>query len=93
MNQIVGVTQLKRHFKAIFDRVAKEKETLILTRDNQPEAVLIPYDQFVRFQQLQEAEVLERFDRLLSKMTEVNAGYSDEEIASDLESADVELQG
>lgn len=87
MNKVVGVTTLQRNFRAIFDEVARDKIPYVLTRGSRPEAVLIPYDEYLRFQQLREQEVLERFDRLLAKMAEVNAQWSEEEIARDLAEA------
>jgi len=84
MNKVIGVTALQRNFKAIFDEVVHDKIPYVLTRGSRPEAALIPYEDFLRFQQLQEKQVLERFDRLLSKMAEVNAPYSEEEVARDL---------
>lgn len=84
MNKVIGVTTLQRNFRAIFDEVVRDKTPYVLTRGSRPEAVLIPYEDYLRFQQLQEQEVLERFDRLLAKMAEVNARWSEEEVARDL---------
>lgn len=84
MNKVIGVTALQRNFRVILDEVVRDKTPYVLTRGSKPEAVLIPYEDFLRFQQLQEREVLERFDRLLTKMAEVNAAWSEEEVARDL---------
>jgi len=84
MSKVIGVTSLQRNFRMIFDEVVRDKTSYVLTRGSRPEAVLIPYEDFLRFQQLQENRVLERFDRLLAKMAEVNAGWSEEEVARDL---------
>ena len=77
-----------RVFKAVFDEVVHDKIPYVLTRGSRPEAALIPYEDFLRFQQLQEKEVLERFNRLLAKMAEMNAAYSEEEVARDLAEAE-----
>lgn len=87
MNKVVGVTMLQRNFRAIFDEVARDKIPYVLTRGSRPEAVLIPYEEYLRFQQLREQGVLERFDRLLAKMAEMNARWSEEEVARDLAEA------
>ena len=84
MNKVIGVTALQRNFRVIFDEVVRERVPYVLTRGSRPEAVLIPYEDFLHFQQFQEKEVLARFDRLLAKMAEVNAGWSEEEVARDL---------
>ena len=84
MNKVIGVTALQRNFRVVFDEVVRERVPYVLTRGSRPEAVLIPYEDFLHFQQFQEKEVLARFDRLLAKMAEVNAGWSEEEVARDL---------
>ena len=87
MQKIIGVTELQRRFRAIFDEVAHKRVPYVLTRGSRPEVVMIPYEDFMRFQQLQEKEVLRRFDRLSARMAERSAAYSDEEVAADIEQA------
>ena len=87
MQQIVGVTELQRRFRAFFDEVVRKRTPLILTRGSRPEAVLIPYEDYLRFQQMQESEVLARFDRVWNRLAEVNASYTTDEIAADIEAA------
>jgi prevent-host-death family protein len=87
MQKIVGVTELQRQFRAFFEDVVLKRIPLVLTRGSRPEAVLIPYEDYQRFQQLQENEVLARFDQVWNRLAQLNASYSDEEIASDIESA------
>ena len=87
MQQIIGVTELQRRFRTFFDQVVRKRVPLILTRGSRPEAVLIPYEDYLRFQQLQESEVLARFDQVWERLAEVNAAYTDEEIAADIQSA------
>ncbi len=87
MQKVIGVTELQRRFRAVFDEVAKRGVFYVLTRGSRPEAVLIPYEVFLRFMELEEKEVLARFDRLLARMAERNAAHSDEEIAGDVERA------
>jgi hypothetical protein len=48
---------------------------------------LIPYEDYLRFQQMQESEVLARFDQVWERLDELNAAYSDDEIAVDIEAA------
>ena len=91
MNKVIGVTALQRNFKAVFDEVVRDKIPYVLTRGSRPEAALIPYEDFLRFQQFQEKEVLEKFNRLLGKMAEANAMYSEEEVAQDLAEAETLL--
>jgi prevent-host-death family protein len=87
MNRIIGVTELQRSFRAIFDEVVRRRTPYVLTRGRRPEAVLIPYDEYLRFQQLQEKDILGRFDRLIERMAEHNDAFSDEEVEADVRKA------
>lgn len=87
MQQIVGVTELQRHFRKYFDQVVRKRTPIVLTRGSRPEAALIPYEDYLRFQQMQEIEVLARFDRVWDRLAEANSEYEEEEIASDIEEA------
>lgn len=87
MQRIIGVTELQRRFRAVFDEVARKRVPYVLTRGSHPEVVMIPYEDFIRWQELQEKEVLLRFDRLLSRMAEKSAAYGEEEVAADIERA------
>jgi prevent-host-death family protein len=91
MQKIIGVTELQRRFRSIFDEVTQNHIPYVLTRGSRPEAALIPYEEFLRFQVLQEQEVLARFDRLVARMAKQNVVYSEEEVAADVAAALVEL--
>jgi hypothetical protein len=67
--------------------VVRKKTLVILTRGSRPEAVLISYEDFLRFQEIQENEVLSRFDRVWNRLAELNAKYGDAEIITDVEAA------
>ena len=87
MQKIIGVTELQRRFRPLFEEVVRKRIPLVLTRGSRPEAVLIPYEDYVRYQELQESEVLARFDRVWNRIAEANAAYGDDEIAADIEAA------
>ena len=87
MQQIVGVTQLQRKFRMFFEQVVNQHTPLVFTRGSRPEAVLIPYEDYLRFQELQENEVLARFDRGWNRLPEPNAEYTVDEIAAAIEAA------
>ena len=93
MQKIVGVTELQRRFRAIFDEVVKNNTPYILTRGSRPEAVLIPYDEFLRFQVLQEQDVLANFDRLTARMAEQQVAIDEAELQADIETARTEITG
>jgi prevent-host-death family protein len=87
MQKIIGVTELQRKFRSFFEDVVRRRTPLILTRGSRPEAVLVPYEDYLRFQQMQESEVLARFDQVWNRLAQLNASFSDEEIAADIEAA------
>lgn len=87
MNQIIGVTELQRRFRSVFDDVVKNRTPYILTRGSRPEAVIVPYDEYLRSQRFNEEEVLARFDAAVERMQENNFRYTDEEVEADIEAA------
>jgi prevent-host-death family protein len=87
MQQIIGVTELQRKFRAFFEGVVSKRIPLVLTRGSRPEAVLIPYEDYLHFQQMQESEVLARFDKVWNRLAEVNASIGDDELAADIKTA------
>ena len=87
MQKIIGVTELQRQFRTFFEDVVRKNIPLILTRGSRPEAVLIPYADYLRFQELQESEVLARFDQVWNRLAQLNASFSEEEVAADIEEA------
>jgi prevent-host-death family protein len=84
MNRIIGVTELQKRFRSIFDDVVKRGIPYILTRGSRAEAVLIPYEDYLHYQEFQEREILDRFDRLLERMKEQNRKFSEEEVEADI---------
>lgn len=87
MQQIIGVTELQRKFRSFFDDVVSKRTPVILTRGSRPEAVLISYEDYLRFQQMQESEVLARFDKVWTRLADLNAAISEEELAADIKAA------
>jgi prevent-host-death family protein len=87
VQRIIGVTELQRRFRDVFDEVASKRVPYVLTRGSRPEVVMIPYEDFLRWQELQEREVLARFDRLVKRMAENNVAYGEDEVADDVQRA------
>ena len=87
MDKIIGVTELQRKFRVVFDDVVKRRVPYILTRGSRPEAVLVPYEQYMNFIQADEAGVLKRFDQVLARMAVVNDKFSEAEVEADLKQA------
>jgi prevent-host-death family protein len=93
MQKVIGVTELQRRFRSVFDEVVKERIPYVLTRGSRPEAALISYEEFLRFQVLNEEDLLARFDRLIERMAEQNAAATEEEVATDVTAARAKLPG
>ena len=91
--RIIGVTELQRRFKSVFDEVREDRVPYVLTRGSRPEAVLLPYDEYRRLEQLDEKEVVYRFDRLLERMRDRNRGTPEEEVREDVRRARDEARG
>jgi prevent-host-death family protein len=69
------------------DEVVNEHVPYVLTRGSRPEAVLVPYTEYLRYQQLEERDVLRRVDALMVRLAEKNATFGDDEIAADVAAA------
>ncbi len=87
MVKMIGVTELQRNFRTVLDEVKSQHVPYVVIRGRRPEAALLPYDDFLRLQALQEREVLGQFDRLTARMAARHAGVSDDEIAREVAAA------
>jgi prevent-host-death family protein len=87
MQRIIGVTELQRRFRSVFDQVSEENVAYVLTRGSRPEAALISYEEYLRFQALQERDVMARFDRLVARMAEQNEAVDEREVAAEIDAA------
>jgi prevent-host-death family protein len=87
MDRIIGVTELQRRFKSVFDDVINNQTPYILTRGSRPEAVLIPYEEYVRYQTINEENLKERFEEALEKIRQAVGERSEEEMQADIEAA------
>ncbi|MBK7178377.1 MAG: type II toxin-antitoxin system Phd/YefM family antitoxin [Chloroflexi bacterium] len=87
MQKIIGVTEMQRNFRAVFDEVANENTPYVLTRGSRPEVALIPYETFLQLMQWQEQEVFSRFDRLAASIATANEDYTEEEVQADVAEA------
>jgi prevent-host-death family protein len=91
VHKIIGVTDFQRRFRAVLDEVVERHVPYVLTRRSRPEAALVPYEDYVRFQDLEERDVLRLFDRCRARLALRNAEVSDQELARDVTRARSEL--
>jgi len=83
MQKTVAAAELGKRFRAVFDEVTEDHVPYVVTRGEQPEAVLVPYEDFQRLLKSDD-EVVRRFDEVRARIRERTAGFSEEEIAADV---------
>ncbi len=91
MQKVIGVTELQRSFRKVFDEVAEDHTPYVLIRGSRPEAALISYADFEQFQYLRQQAIRQKFGQLLDRMEVTNADLSDEEIAGEVVAALAEV--
>lgn len=94
MQKIIGMNDFEKDFRAVIDEVAQEHVPYVLTRNDRPHAVLVPYDDFLRLEEVSQGhDSLREFDAMWARMQERTAKFSEEEIAADIAAARAELPG
>ena len=91
MQKTVAVAELGERFRAVFDEVTENHVPYIVTRGQQPEAVVVPYADFQRLLKSSEDAVLRRFDEVRARIRERTSAFSEEEVAADVAAARAEL--
>ncbi|HEY2292213.1 MAG TPA: type II toxin-antitoxin system Phd/YefM family antitoxin, partial [Thermoanaerobaculia bacterium] len=87
MHRTIPIPDLQQSFREVLEEVKNEHVPYVLTDDSRPEAVLVPYDEFLKFQRFREAEILARFDELWARIGKQNAEISEQEIDEDIATA------
>ena len=67
MQQIINITQARNNLSALVSRIAKDKKNVVIVRDSMPEAVLVPYREFVKNEADKEKLWKLEFEKLLSE--------------------------
>ena len=93
MEKTIGVSELRLRLPAVLEEVSTQHTAYVLTRGKRPQAAFVPYEEFRRFRTFREGEVARRFDRLLERMAENNARFSEQEVADDVAATLAELGG
>ena len=92
MDRTIEVSDLEQNLTHVLEEAAGKRLPYVLTRENQPDLVLLPYERYIRYLRLDATGVEEAFDQLLEKMARVNARYSEEEVEADLIEATREIR-
>lgn len=48
MQQIMNITHARNNLSEVVSSVARDKKNVVIIRDSKPEAVLVPYQEFVK---------------------------------------------
>lgn len=91
MGKTIAVAELGERFRAVMDEVTEDHLPYVVTRGHQPEAVLVPYDQFQRLMKNSDEAVIHRFDEARARIQQRTAQIPDEDIAADVAAARAEL--
>lgn len=84
MERTIEVSELNRRLEEIFEEIAERHTSYLLTSGAEPKAALVSLEDYQRLRALAENEVLIRFDRLLERMAERHAAFSEEEVRDDV---------
>lgn len=87
MLKIIGVTELQRRFRLVFDEVVKEQTPVVLTRGSRPEAVLLSYQEYLRLQATHTEDALAHFDRVWERLAQLNVDADEAQLSTDIEEA------
>ncbi|MBC7334182.1 MAG: type II toxin-antitoxin system Phd/YefM family antitoxin [Actinobacteria bacterium] len=68
MEKIIGITETRNKIKDLINKVSEEKEVFIITRDSKPEAVVMPYEEYLKNKKdVEEAKKI-KFENTLEKI-------------------------
>ena len=87
MQKIIGVTELQRRFRSVLDEVKERRVPYVVTRGSRPEAALLPYEDYLHYQEMEERDVFSRFDRMRARLARRNAEFTEEEVERDVDAA------
>ena len=93
MNKTIRAIDLEQNVRSVLREVAESHVPCVVTEKDEPEAVLVPYEEYLRFQRFQRERVWERIERLRARMAEQNASITDEEISADVEEVRRDIAG
>jgi prevent-host-death family protein len=92
MQKQIDVAELGRRAAEVIDDVVRRQEPYIVARDGEPEAVLVSYVEYLRWQRTSGESADEHFDRVIERLGRLNAHWSDEEVEQDVAEAIAEVR-
>jgi prevent-host-death family protein len=91
MQKQIDVAELGPRAAEVVDEVVRQEEPYIVAREGEPEAVLVSYSDFRRWQAMDDV-AHERFDRMIERLGRLNAAFSEDEVARDVAEAIAEVR-
>jgi len=65
MQQIINITEARNNLSNLVSRVARERKNVVIIRDSMPEAVLIPYKEYIDSETAKEKSWKSDFEKVL----------------------------
>jgi prevent-host-death family protein len=75
---MIGISTLPRGLQGFVDEVAQNKTQIVLTRQQQPQAAIIPYEDFLHYQEMRESESLMHFHEMRARHARLGTQLGDE---------------
>jgi len=74
--QFISVTEARANFKALLNKVASGQTEVVLLRDSNPEAVLVPYKYYIEKSQSEKSAWNARFDAYIKKARKIGKTWA-----------------
>lgn len=78
MHRIIGVSELRRGLHKILDEVVRKRTPVILAQGKHPQAALIPYEDYLDYQELRESVNILRFHETRTRLAQITPTFGDE---------------
>lgn len=86
-SRIVSTTEVQRNFKQVLAKLQSSNEPLVVVRDSQPEAVMLPYVEYQRLADLEKSILKVQMDAIWKELEVKNKKISEKEIERDIKEA------
>jgi len=91
MAKFIDLHELQQHLPEVVDQMQHDQEPRVLTRGDQPAAVIMSYEEYQDLRQLRLNQAWDQLAESVQSLAERNAQFSDEEIERDIEQAREEI--
>ncbi len=78
MPKMIGISDLPRGLQGFVDEVAHHKTQIVLTRQQNPQAAIIPYEDYLHYQEMRESETLLHFHEMRTRHARLGTQLGDE---------------